>query len=162
MDIVQCWRLPVLMLFVHDFGTQLLQFIDSNDGLLRLCLILYVIESNFKRNKERDNNIYFSNFKVRNNTNLSFFKVPLKASITPRWYSWRTSDKAQDLLAVCLFDPVSRPVTLRPSWRTNIVISQQKLLWEFRNVIIIITLYYDNTDLVYKLIIQGKIQNNNC
>lgn len=59
---------------------------------------------------------------------LSFFKVPLKASITPRWYSCLTMESAQDLLAVCLFDAVSRPVTLRPSWRTNIDISHEKLL----------------------------------
>lgn len=62
---------------------------------------------------------------------LSLFSVPLYASMTPRWYSCLTIDSAHDLLAVCLFEAVSRPVTLRPNWLTYIVSSQAKLLQKY-------------------------------
>jgi len=46
-------------------------------------------------------------------TSFSFFflRTPLNASITLKWNSWRTSDRAQDFDAIILLDPCSRADT---------------------------------------------------
>ena len=50
----------------------------------------------------------------KSSTSLFFFSVPENASITPKWKSWRTRDKAQLLDAVCLFDPASLATIFLP------------------------------------------------
>lgn len=81
-----------------------------------------------------ENELIFCAYKIglevekKNNIYDLVFSDPVKASMTPKWKSCRTSDNAHDFDADCLFDPVSRPVIVRLNCLTNILISAIKLL----------------------------------
>ena len=65
----------------------------------------------------------------KSSTSLFFFSVPENASITPKWKSWRTRDKAQLLDAVCLFDPASLATIFLPKMTKD-----QLYLGSFKNI----------------------------